>query len=73
MTVWSEEGQGSTFTLRLPAVLDNPRPVGSPAPHRGAQGAGPVGPPAGTPAPSSPGPSSAHDGLEPLRGKVSSL
>ncbi|ANS80003.1 Phosphate regulon sensor protein PhoR (SphS) [Serinicoccus hydrothermalis] len=33
VTVWSEEGQGSTFTLRLPAV-DDPREPGSPAPHR---------------------------------------
>ncbi|WP_134774178.1 sensor histidine kinase [Ornithinimicrobium flavum] len=73
VTVWSEEGQGSTFTLRLPAVVDDPRPVGSPAPHRGVQGAGPVGPPDGAPAPaSSPVPSATHDGLEPLRGKVSS-
>ncbi|WP_131105739.1 sensor histidine kinase [Ornithinimicrobium sufpigmenti] len=31
VTVWSQEGQGSTFTLRLPAVTDDDRPVGSPA------------------------------------------
>ena len=34
VTVWSQEGQGSTFTLRLPAVLDDDRPVGSPATTR---------------------------------------
>jgi two-component system sensor histidine kinase SenX3 len=33
VTLWSQEGQGSTFTLRLPAVADDPRPTGSPAPH----------------------------------------
>ncbi|SOC56967.1 sensor histidine kinase [Ornithinimicrobium cerasi] len=33
ITLWSQEGQGSTFTLRLPAVADDPRPTGSPAPH----------------------------------------
>ena len=33
VSVWSEEGQGSTFTLRFPAV-DDPRAPGSPAPHR---------------------------------------
>lgn len=31
VTVWSEEGQGSTFTLRFPAVVDDDRPTGSPA------------------------------------------
>lgn len=35
VTVWSEEGQGSTFTLRLPAVTDDDRPVGSPADGQG--------------------------------------
>lgn len=33
VTVWSKEGQGSTFTLRLPAVVGDDRPVGSAAPH----------------------------------------
>ena len=31
VTVWSQEGQGSTFTLRLPAIIDDTRPIGSPA------------------------------------------
>lgn len=31
VTVWSQEGQGSTFTLRLPALVGDDRPVGSPA------------------------------------------
>jgi two-component system sensor histidine kinase SenX3 len=33
ITLWSQEGQGSTFTLRFPAVADDARPTGSPAPH----------------------------------------
>ena len=33
VTVWSEETQGATFTMRFPAV-DDSRPVGSPAPYR---------------------------------------
>ena len=73
VVVWSEEGQGSTFTIRLPAVADDARPVGSPAPHRDGQPARVADPahgvlPAGfltrtaSPAPSSPT----------LRGKVHS-
>ena len=31
VTVWSQESQGSTFTLRLPALIDDDRPTGSPA------------------------------------------
>ncbi|WP_151525456.1 sensor histidine kinase [Serinicoccus kebangsaanensis] len=34
VSVWSEEGQGSTFTLRLPAVVGDAQEVGSPAPYR---------------------------------------
>ncbi|MFK5582420.1 MULTISPECIES: sensor histidine kinase [unclassified Serinicoccus] len=34
VSVWSEEGQGSTFTLRLPAAAGDTRAVGSPAPYR---------------------------------------
>lgn len=33
ITVWSQEGHGSTFTIRLPAILDDDRPTGSPAKH----------------------------------------
>jgi two-component system, OmpR family, sensor histidine kinase SenX3 len=32
VTVWSHEGHGSTFTMRLPGVVDDDRPIGSPAP-----------------------------------------
>ncbi len=32
VTLWSQEGQGSTFTMRLPGVTNDSRPVGSPAP-----------------------------------------
>lgn len=32
VTLWSQEGQGSTFTIRLPGVTNDPRPVGSTAP-----------------------------------------
>ncbi|MFC5043435.1 sensor histidine kinase [Ornithinimicrobium kibberense] len=45
VTVWSKEGQGSTFTLRLPAVVGDDRPVGSAAPH--GPGQHPVEPPSG--------------------------
>jgi two-component system, OmpR family, sensor histidine kinase SenX3 len=36
VTVWSHEGHGSTFTVRLPGIVQDDRPVGSPAPptHR---------------------------------------
>ncbi|MGB3186546.1 MAG: ATP-binding protein [Ornithinimicrobium sp.] len=36
--LWSQEGQGSTFTMRLPGIVDDERPVGShaPADHRPA-------------------------------------
>ncbi len=36
VTVWSHEGHGSTFTIRLPGIVDDDRPVGSSAPpaHR---------------------------------------
>ncbi len=34
VTVWSQEGEGSTFTMRLPAALDDDLPVGARAPHR---------------------------------------
>jgi two-component system sensor histidine kinase SenX3 len=37
VTVWSQEGQGATFTMRLPAVVDDDRPVGALAPHRPGQ------------------------------------
>ncbi len=39
VTLWSQEGQGSTFTIRLPAVVNDTRPVGSavPADRRPAQ------------------------------------
>ena len=36
VTVWSQEGEGSTFTMRLPAALDD-LPVGALAPHRPGQ------------------------------------
>ncbi|MGB5953633.1 MAG: ATP-binding protein, partial [Ornithinimicrobium sp.] len=32
VTLWSQEGQGSTFTIRLPGITDDDRPVGSEAP-----------------------------------------
>lgn len=32
VTLWSQEGQGSTFTMRLPGISDDDRPVGSDAP-----------------------------------------
>ncbi len=32
VTLWSQEGQGSTFTIRLPGITNDSRPVGSPAP-----------------------------------------
>lgn len=32
VTLWSQEAQGSTFTMRLPGVTNDSRPVGSPAP-----------------------------------------
>ena len=35
--VWSQEGQGSTFTIRMPAVVGDDRPTGSPAPHLGGR------------------------------------
>ena len=72
VSVWSEEGQGSTFTLRLPAVLDDPRPVGSPAPHPGRHPAPLTDPTRGqaTAGPVSPGPSAPSDGSVSLRGKV---
>ena len=34
VSVWSEEGQGSTFTLRFPAAVGETRAVGTPAPYR---------------------------------------
>ncbi|HKJ12992.1 MAG TPA: ATP-binding protein [Ornithinimicrobium sp.] len=35
VTLWSQEGQGSTFTIRLPGVVDDDSPVGSQVPdHR---------------------------------------
>jgi two-component system, OmpR family, sensor histidine kinase SenX3 len=37
VTVWSQEGEGSTFTVRLPAALDVGLPVGALAPHRPGQ------------------------------------
>ncbi len=37
VTVWSQEGEGSTFTMRLPAALDDDLPVGARAPHRPGQ------------------------------------
>lgn len=38
VTLWSQEGQGSTFTIRLPGIVNDERPVGShaPADHRPA-------------------------------------
>ncbi len=33
VTLWSQEGQGSTFTIRLPGVVNDTRPVGSAAPE----------------------------------------
>ena len=33
VTLWSQEGQGSTFTIRLPGVVDDDSPVGSTVPH----------------------------------------
>ena len=56
VTVWSKEGQGSTFTLRLPAVVGDDRPVGSEAPH--GPGQHPVGP---SPAPEAAGPRTPPD------------
>ncbi|GAA1165410.1 ATP-binding protein [Ornithinimicrobium humiphilum] len=37
VTVWSQEGEGSTFTIRLPAADDDALPVGALAPHRPGQ------------------------------------
>jgi two-component system, OmpR family, sensor histidine kinase SenX3 len=37
VTVWSQEGEGSTFTIRLPAAMDDDLPVGALAPHRPGQ------------------------------------
>ncbi len=37
VTVWSQEGEGSTFTIRLPAAPDDGLPVGALAPHRPGQ------------------------------------
>jgi len=34
VTVWSQEGEGSTFTIRLPAALDDDLPIGALAPDR---------------------------------------
>ncbi|WP_299451043.1 cell wall metabolism sensor histidine kinase WalK [uncultured Serinicoccus sp.] len=34
VSVWSEEGQGSTFTLRFPAAVGETRAVGTPAPYQ---------------------------------------
>lgn len=31
VTLWSREGHGSTFTMRLPGIIDDDRPAGSPA------------------------------------------
>lgn len=33
VTLWSQEGQGSTFTIRLPGIVNDSRPVGSAAPE----------------------------------------
>lgn len=33
VTLWSQQGQGSTFTIRLPGVVNDTRPVGSAAPE----------------------------------------
>lgn len=32
VTLWSQEGQGSTFTIRLPGIVNDTRPIGSAAP-----------------------------------------
>jgi two-component system, OmpR family, sensor histidine kinase SenX3 len=37
VTIWSQEGEGSTFTIRLPAAIDDDLPVGALAPHRPGQ------------------------------------
>ncbi|MGD8150480.1 sensor histidine kinase [Ornithinimicrobium sp. Y1694] len=53
ITLWSQEGQGSTFTLRLPALVDDPRPVGSLAPARSGRQPQVADPAHGTEAPAS--------------------
>ena len=37
ISVWSQEGHGSTFTIQLPAIHDDDRATGSPAPHTAGQ------------------------------------